>query len=82
MSVIVEEARENRRRRALKILADSPGSERGVFVDDFSDKHSVILAVAFRKIGATCELAIPRDRYNPMKLLEMIEKHSHGVSNV
>ena len=66
--------RENRRQRVLKMLADAPPAVHYAYLtDDKSHPEYVILALAIRGVG-TCELSIPRDRYDPFLLMEMLEK--------
>lgn len=40
--------------------------------DDRADPHYVVVALAIRGVG-TCELSIAKDRYDPGKLLEIID---------
>ena len=66
--------RENRQQRVLKMLADAPPEASYAYLtDDKSHPEYVILALAIRGVG-TCELSIPRDRYDPFLLMEMLEK--------
>lgn len=64
--------REARRQKALAILETDPDSKRAVFVDD-GDPDCVILTVAVRNV-ATCEMVIPRAKYDPWQLLQLIER--------
>lgn len=63
---------EHRRRRdgVLMQLADSPGVKYALTVETGGDP--VILAVAIRDL-ATFEMTIPAHRYDPFKLLELLE---------
>jgi len=66
--------REDRRQRVLEMLADAPPEASYAYLtDDKSHPEYVILALAIRGVG-TCELSIPRDRYDPFLLMEMLEK--------
>ena len=66
--------REDRRQRVLEMLADAPPEASYAYLtDDKSDPEHVILALAIRGVG-TCELSIPRDRYDPFLLMEMLDK--------
>ena len=64
---------EARRRRVLAMLAERPGIRYAAVVDN-PDSDPVILALAMRG-RATCELRIPRAKYDLWLLLELIEKH-------
>jgi hypothetical protein len=71
-----EQQREARRLKVIAMLEASPDRQRAVFVDTGSDPHNVILAVAVRNpTPATCEMTIPKDKYDPWPLLELIERH-------
>lgn len=70
--------REARRQKALALLDEQPETMRGIYPDTQSDRDNVILAVAIRGVG-TCELAIPRAKYDPWLLLGMIERMSQTV---
>lgn len=76
-------AAEDRRQRVLGLLAERPGIRYAVVVDN-PDTDPVILALAIR--GAmqdggtvTCELHIPREKYDPFLLLDLIERHGATV---
>jgi hypothetical protein len=62
-----------RRLKALAILDAEPETQRGIYTDTRSDPDFVILAVAIRNVG-TCELAIPRGKYDPMLFLRTLEQ--------
>jgi hypothetical protein len=65
---------EIRRQRALELLAASPGLKRAVVVDEESELDQVILTVAIWGLG-TCDVCIPRTRFDPFLLLELVERH-------
>lgn len=65
-------AMEARRQRVLAMLAERPGINYAVLVDN-PDSDPVILALAIRG-RATCELQIPRAKYDPWLLLDLIER--------
>lgn len=72
-------AAEARRQRVLAMLDERPGIHYAVDVD-IPDTDPVILALAIR--GAmqdgsivTCELRVPRAKYDPFLLLDLIERH-------
>ena len=60
------------RQRVLAMLAERPGIRYAVVVDN-PDTDPVILALAIRG-RATCELQIPRAKYDPWLLLDLIER--------
>lgn len=73
-----DSAAEARRQRALAMLAENPTARYAVLTHDTGDPEAVILVLAIRG-RATCELRIPRDRYDPFLLLDLIERHSLTV---
>jgi len=67
---------EARRQRALAMLRASPGVKYGFIVDE-PDTDPVVLTLAVRGVlpdgsTVTCELLIPRDRYDAAQLLDLI----------
>ena len=71
-------AAEARRGRVLELLADHPTARYAVLTDTQADPEAVLLTLAIRG-QATCELRIPRDRYDPFLLLDLIERHGATV---
>ena len=71
-------AAEARRQRVIAMLADDPGLQYAVTTDADADPEAVILALAIRG-RATCELRIPRVKYDPFLLLTLIERHGGMV---
>jgi hypothetical protein len=69
---------EARRQRVLAILAARPGVRHAVLTDTEADPDAVILALAIKGV-ATCELRIPRQKYDPFLLLELIKRHGGTV---
>ena len=65
---------ELRRQRVLAMLEKSPGIKYALITDTDSDPDSVLLTLAIRG-KATCELQIPRDRYDGFLLLNLNERH-------
>ncbi len=55
------------------MLEDRPETRRAFLTDCESDPNHVIVALAIRGIG-TCEILIPRDKYDPFAVLEAIER--------
>lgn len=73
-------AMEARRQRVLDMLAERPGIHHAVVTDDQADPEAVILALAIRRAmqdgsTVTCELRIPREKFDPFLLLDLIERH-------
>jgi hypothetical protein len=75
---------EARRQRVLTMLAEQPGIRYAVLTDTEVDPDAVILALAIR--GAThegsivtCELRVPREKYDPFLLLDLVQKHCASV---
>lgn len=69
---------EARRTRVLEMLEEHPTARYAVLTDTTTDSEAVILTLAIRG-EATCELRIPRDRYDPFLLLDLIERHGATV---
>ena len=65
---------EARRQKVLAMLGDSPTERYAVVTDSKSDPDAVIVVLAIRG-RATCELHIPRDKYDGVLLLDLIERH-------
>lgn len=63
-----------RRQKAIAMLEKSPDTKRAIYTDTDSDPHNVILAIAVRACQQTCEMLIPKDKYDPWRLLELIER--------
>ncbi len=72
-AIIAELKREERRNKVLSMLADNPDIQRAFVTDTESDKHSVILTIAIRD-QYSFEMTIPKDKYDPFTLLELINK--------
>ena len=76
--VAPDPAAEARRQRVLAMLRESPTVRYAVVTDTDSDPDAVIVTLAVRG-RASCELLIPRDRYDGVLLLDLIERHSGTV---
>lgn len=63
---------EARRQRVLALLDAALGVKYAIFADD-DTTDPVIVAVAIRGIG-TCEIEIPKARYDGAKILELVER--------
>lgn len=84
LAAVPESAAESRRQRVLALLAERPGIRYAVITDTDAHPDAVILALAIRGAmpdGSTVtgELAIPREKYDPFLLLELIERHGGSV---
>ena len=64
---------EARRRRVLTMLADNPALRLAVVCD--GDGDPVPVAIAIRDKGSV-EALIPKSRFDPFALLELVERHS------
>ncbi|MDO8414484.1 MAG: hypothetical protein Q7S51_11930 [Gallionellaceae bacterium] len=74
MTELQREARaEWRRQKVIAMLEAAPSTQRAIYPDTDSDPHNVILAIAIRHV-ATCEMLIPKAKYDPWRLLELIER--------
>ena len=58
------------------LLESNPGSLRAVYTDTQSNLTHVILTIAIRG-KASCEMRIPKARYDPFQLLDLIEKYGN-----
>ena len=67
---------EKKRRKVLSMLADNPDITDAFTSDDQTDPEYVIITLAIRG-QATCDLRIPKDRYDGPKMLELIEQHTN-----
>ena len=73
-----DHAAEARRLRVLKLLAANPSARYAVVTDSEGDPEGILLTLAIRG-RATCELRIPRDRYDGALLLDLLERHGGTV---
>ncbi len=58
------------------MLADNPDITHAFTSDDQTDPEYMIITLAIRG-QATCDLRIPKDRYDGLKMLELIEQHTN-----
>ncbi|MBL8499650.1 MAG: hypothetical protein JNL77_03540 [Nitrosomonas sp.] len=72
-AIIEELKREQRREKVLRMLAENPGTQRAFVTDTESDPDNVIITLAIRD-QASFEMLIPRRKYDPFMLLELIER--------
>ena len=76
LTELQREARaEWRRQKVIAMLETAPDMQRAIYTDADSDPDNVILTVAVRACQQTCELLIPKAKYDPWRLLELIERH-------
>ena len=75
-----EEQVEWRRQKVIAMLKAEPDTPRAIYVDADSDPHNVILATAIRGV-ATCEMLIPKAKYDSWRLLESIERMGAEVTH-
>lgn len=76
LTELQREARaEWRRQKVIAMLEAIPDTQRAIYADTDSDPHNVILTVAVRACQQTCEMLIPKAKYDPRKLLELVERH-------
>ena len=64
---------EDRRQKALLILAENPDKQRAFITDDAVDNENIILTVAIRDL-ASFEMLIPKTKYDPFLFIEFIDK--------
>jgi hypothetical protein len=69
-------AAEARRQKVLAMLAANPSARYAVVTDTGADP--VILALAIRG-QATCELLIPRDKYDGFLLLDLLNRYGGTI---
>lgn len=72
-AIIEELKRRDRYARVWQMLEDQPSIRRAFVTDTMSDRDNVILTLAIRGVG-TCELEIPKRKYDPFLLLAIIER--------
>ena len=73
-SALPDLAMEARRQRVLAMLGERPGVRYALLTDTKADQNAVILALAIRDVG-TCELRVPRVKFDPFVLLDLIAQH-------
>lgn len=68
-----ESNRKKRRTKVLTILAENPNTQRAFIADTNAEPDNVILTIAIRD-QYSFELTIPKVKYDPFMLLELINK--------
>lgn len=77
---LLDRQREARRQKVIAMLEAAPDLPRAIHVDDSSDPHNIIVCVAVRHpTGATCEMLIDRDKYDPFALLGLLMRHGQAT---
>lgn len=72
--------REMRRQKVIAMLKAAPDLLRAIDVDDSSDPYNIIVCVAVRyPTAATCEMLIPKAKYDPLALLELLMRHGQAT---
>jgi hypothetical protein len=69
---------EARRQRVLAMLSGCQAVRYAVLTDSKAEPDAVILALAIRGVG-TCELRVPRKKYDGFLLLDLIARHGAAV---
>ncbi len=67
-----------RQEKVLAMLRENPEVPRAIYADAETDPHNVILTIAVRNC-ATCEMLVPKAKYDPWRLLELIEQHGQPI---
>jgi len=71
--ILKELKAESRRQKVLNMLIEKPESKRAYVTDATTDPDNVIITIAIRDL-ATFEMLIPKDRYDPFMLMELINE--------
>ena len=71
---LLDPAAEARRRKVLAMLRESSTIKYAAVTDDQADPDEVIVTLAIRG-RATCELHIPREKWDGVLFLELLERH-------
>lgn len=77
--ILSELQREARRQKVIAMLEAAPDTQRAIYTDAESDPHNVIVTVAVRSLAQTCELLIPKAKYDPWLLMALIEQHGEAT---
>jgi hypothetical protein len=79
-AIIAELQLERRRAKVLAMLRNNPGIRYVIEVVD-ANTDPVIVSIGIRNV-ATFEMNIPHHSYDPFALLELIEKHASGETEL
>jgi len=69
---------EARRQRVLELLAEHATARYALVTDTEADPEAVLLTMAIRG-QATCEFQIPREKWDGVLFLELLERHGGTV---
>ena len=64
------------KQKAIAMMNESPDTPRGIYVDEELDPDNVVIFVSSRFHQQTCHMLIPKEKYDPWKLLKLIEQLS------
>jgi hypothetical protein len=70
-------AEDKRHKAVLDMRERHPSTTHAFICDDESDSDYVIVTVGIRGMG-TCELRIPRENYDGLAVLKLVEEHTGG----
>lgn len=70
--ILKELQAEERRLKVLTMLEDCPDKDRAYVTDTTIDPDNMILTIAIREL-VTFEMSIPRSKYDPFLLMELID---------
>lgn len=73
-SALTDLSAEARRQKVLAMLEAHPETQRAILADIEADADNVILTIALRN-AATCEMLIPKAKYDPWKILELLGRY-------
>jgi hypothetical protein len=71
-------AADARRKEVLRMLIENPGITYAIVSDTELDPDAVIVTLAIRD-KATCELRVPKAKYDGLALLQIIEQQASGT---
>lgn len=66
---------ETRRQKVIAMLEAAPNIQRAIHTDMDSDPLNGILTVAVRSLAQTCELLIPKAKYDPWLLIGLVDHY-------
>ncbi len=70
--------REARRQKVLQMMAEDDQPRKYYWAtDDKAHPEFVILTLAIRDVG-TCEMSIPKEKYDPFLLMEILDKQTRS----
>ena len=77
-ALLADPLAEARRQRALELLRAHPSVTYAVLTDTESDPEAVLLTLVIRG-KATCELRVPKTKYDPFLFLDLLDRHGGTV---